>query len=50
MATLHAWLEEGVDSQAAIRDIKKELASKHDIDHATVEPEFGARADDEHRH
>lgn len=50
MATLHARLDEGTNIQTAIRGIKKELASKHGIDHATVEPEFGARSDDDHRH
>lgn len=50
IATLHACLEEGTDAQATIRTIKKELASKHGIDHATVEPEYGVCADGDHRH
>jgi cobalt-zinc-cadmium efflux system protein len=50
MATLHACLEEGTEAPAAIRAIKKELASKHGIDHATVEPEYGICADGDYRH
>ncbi len=52
MATLHACLDKGVDAHAAISAIKKRLATKHDITHATVEPEFDHCADshDEHGH
>ena len=45
MATLHACLDEGVDAFAAVTAIKSRLASKHGIEHATVEPEFGACTD-----
>ncbi|OJU48405.1 MAG: cation transporter [Mesorhizobium sp. 61-13] len=52
MATLHACLEKGVDAHTAISAIKKRLATKHDITHATVEPEFDHCADshDDHGH
>ncbi|TGR69957.1 cation transporter, partial [Mesorhizobium sp. M2D.F.Ca.ET.223.01.1.1] len=52
MATLHACLNDGVDAFVAVSAIKKRLAVKHGIDHATVEPEFGQCADshDEHDH
>ncbi|RUX24036.1 cation transporter [Mesorhizobium sp. M2A.F.Ca.ET.042.01.1.1] len=52
MATLHACLNDGVDPHVAVSAIKKRLAAKHGIDHATVEPEFGQCADshDEHGH
>jgi cobalt-zinc-cadmium efflux system protein len=50
MATLHACLDEGTDAPFAIRAIKIELASRHGIDHATVEPEYGACADAETDH
>jgi cobalt-zinc-cadmium efflux system protein len=52
MATLHACLNDGVDPHVAVSAIKKRLAVKHGIDHATVEPEFGQCADshDEHDH
>ncbi|TIV60577.1 MAG: cation transporter [Mesorhizobium sp.] len=52
MATLHACLNDGVDPHIAVSAIKKRLAAKHGIDHATVEPEFGQCADshDEHGH
>jgi cobalt-zinc-cadmium efflux system protein len=45
MATLHACLDDGVDAQEAVRAIKKRLAVRHKIEHATVEPEYGACAD-----
>lgn len=45
MATLHACLNDGVDPHVAVSAIKKRLAAKHGIDHATVEPEFGHCAD-----
>lgn len=47
MATLHARLDDDADTAATIRAIKMELASRHGIDHATVEPEYGADADAE---
>lgn len=52
MATLHACLNDGVDPHIAVSAIKKRLATKHGIEHATVEPEFGQCADshDEHDH
>jgi cobalt-zinc-cadmium efflux system protein len=52
MATLHACLVEGADADAAVRSIKRRLAESHGIEHATVEPEFGACADakPEHEH
>ena len=45
MATLHACLNEGADAQMAVVAIKERLASRHGIEHATVEPEFGQCAD-----
>ncbi|WP_442582352.1 cation diffusion facilitator family transporter [Mesorhizobium sp. ASY16-5R] len=45
MATLHACLADGADPYAAVAAIKSRLAAKHGIDHATVEPEFAACAD-----
>ena len=45
MATLHACLTEGTDAYAAVTAIKSRLAGKHGIEHATVEPEFGACTD-----
>jgi cobalt-zinc-cadmium efflux system protein len=45
MATLHACLADGTDPYEAVAAIKSRLAAKHGIDHATVEPEFGDRAD-----
>ncbi len=52
MATLHACLAEGADADQAVRAIKQRLAQSHGIEHATVEPEFGACADAvaEHSH
>ncbi|KQZ86974.1 zinc transporter ZitB [Mesorhizobium sp. Root157] len=53
IATLHACLDNGVDSHAAISAVKKRLAAKHNITHATVEPEFDRCADgndDDHGH
>ena len=42
----------GADADAAVRSIKRRLAESHGIEHATVEPEFGACADakPEHEH
>jgi cobalt-zinc-cadmium efflux system protein len=45
MVTLHACLNEGVDAAGAVTAIKRRLASNHRINHATVEPEYGACAD-----
>lgn len=45
MATLHACLIEGTDAYTAVTAIKSRLADKHGIEHATVEPEFGACTD-----
>ena len=45
MATLHACLAEGADPYVVVAAIKKRLATRHGIAHATVEPEFGACAD-----
>jgi cobalt-zinc-cadmium efflux system protein len=52
MATLHACLNDGVNPHVAVSAIKKRLAVRHGIDHATVESEFGQCADnrDEHDH
>ncbi|BCH30905.1 zinc transporter ZitB [Mesorhizobium sp. L-8-10] len=50
MATLRACLDDDADAVATIRAIKMELASRHGIDHATVEPEYGAGAETDHRH
>ncbi len=46
VATLHACLDEGADAHAAIGAIKRRLAARHGIGHATVEPEYGCCADD----
>jgi cobalt-zinc-cadmium efflux system protein len=46
MATMHACLKEGTDARATIIDIKLRMATKHRIDHVTVEPEFGGCADE----
>jgi cobalt-zinc-cadmium efflux system protein len=45
-ATLHACLDEGSDAHVAIGAIKRRLAARHGIGHATVEPEYGCCADD----
>lgn len=50
MATLHACLAEGADAYTAVTAIKARLAAKHGIEHATVEPEFGACADTSPNH
>ena len=52
IATLHACLKEGTDPYLAVTQIKMRLAATHGIEHATVEPEFGACADarPEHLH
>jgi cobalt-zinc-cadmium efflux system protein len=46
MATLHARLREGADAQAGLLAIKRVLREKFSIDHATVEIETHACADD----
>lgn len=48
MITLHARLDAGADAGAAVRTIKARLAQRFGIDHATVEIEAGACADDGH--
>lgn len=50
MATLHACLNDGVDAHMAVSAIKTRLASRHGIDHATVETEYGHCADDHTGH
>jgi len=50
MATLHACLADGTDAHKTVVAVKKRLAEKHGIDHATVEPEFGACADSHAQH
>ncbi|HEX7129314.1 MAG TPA: cation diffusion facilitator family transporter [Rhodanobacteraceae bacterium] len=48
MATLHARVCEGSDTQRQLRAIKRVLRERFDIDHATVEIEVGACADEAH--
>lgn len=43
--TLHACMEDGTDAQAATRRIKDLLAEKFDLNHATVEIEYGECSD-----
>jgi cobalt-zinc-cadmium efflux system protein len=43
--TLHACIEDGADAPAAIRDIKAVLAERFDLNHATVEIEYGECSD-----
>ncbi len=51
MITLHADVEPGTDTMAAVREIKRMLAHHFNISHATVEVEYGACVDDSgHRH
>jgi len=50
MATLHACLAEGTDAYIAVIAIKSRLSDKHGIEHATVEPEFGACTDASPKH
>jgi cobalt-zinc-cadmium efflux system protein len=50
MATLHACLTEGTDAYAAVTAIKARLSGKHNIEHATVEPEFGVCTDATPKH
>ncbi|WP_157016357.1 cation diffusion facilitator family transporter [Mesorhizobium xinjiangense] len=46
MATLHARLADGTDGHVAVAAVKRRLASRHGIAHATVEPEQGRCADE----
>jgi cobalt-zinc-cadmium efflux system protein len=50
MVTLHADIEPGTDSLAAVRDIKRVLAEKFEIAHATVEIECGTCVDETRHH
>ncbi len=50
MATLHACLDEGTDPHGAVAAIKARLSTRHGIDHATVEPEYGTCADQRPEH
>ena len=50
MLTLHADIEPGTDSGIALREIKKVLAERFDISHATIEIEYGACTDEPHHH
>jgi cobalt-zinc-cadmium efflux system protein len=43
--TLHACVTEGVDAPSAIREIKSVLAEKFNLNHATVEIEYGECSD-----
>lgn len=45
VATLHALLEEGADAHAAVVSLKRRLADRHGIGHATVETERDACTD-----
>jgi len=49
MVTLHASIAATTDSAIAVREIKRVLAQKFRITHATVEIEYGAWGDDPHR-
>jgi cobalt-zinc-cadmium efflux system protein len=46
MVTLHASIAVGTDSAAAVREIKRTLADRFEITHATIEIEFDACGDD----
>jgi cobalt-zinc-cadmium efflux system protein len=50
MATLHACLNEGTDPGGAVSAIKARLATRHGIEHVTVEPEYGHCADQRTEH
>lgn len=50
MATLHACLAEGADPHGAVAAVKARLATRHGIEHATVEPEYGQCADKRPQH
>jgi cobalt-zinc-cadmium efflux system protein len=47
MATLHARLDREADAFGAVTAIKRRLASRHGIGHATVEIEYDACADED---
>jgi cobalt-zinc-cadmium efflux system protein len=49
MVTLHASIAVGTDSALAVREIKRVLAQRFRITHATVEIEYDACGDDAHR-
>lgn len=48
MVTLHASVAAGTDSAYAVREIKRMLAQRFRITHATIELEYGACGDDPH--
>lgn len=50
MVTLHANVTDGTDSATAVREIKRTLADRFRITHATIEIEYGACCDDQHAH
>jgi cobalt-zinc-cadmium efflux system protein len=50
MVTLHANVTDGTDSATAVREIKRALADRFRITHATIEIEYGACGDDQHAH
>jgi cobalt-zinc-cadmium efflux system protein len=51
VATLHACLREGADAHGIVVAMKRRLAEKHGIGHATIETEFGECTDiSVHRH
>jgi cobalt-zinc-cadmium efflux system protein len=51
VATLHACLKEGADVHGIVVAMKRRLAEKHGIGHATIETEFGECTDiSVHRH
>lgn len=51
VATLHACVNDGADPVAVVTAVKYRMASAHGIGHVTVEPEFGACADQrDHEH
>jgi cobalt-zinc-cadmium efflux system protein len=45
VATLHACLKEGTDAHGIVVAMKRRLAEKHGIGHATIETEFGECTD-----
>jgi cobalt-zinc-cadmium efflux system protein len=45
VATLHACLKEGTDAHGVVVAMKRRLAEKHGIGHATIETEFGECTD-----
>ncbi len=49
MVTLHASVTNGVSSTLAVREIKKMLAERFHIMHATVEIEYDACVDEPNR-